>query len=253
MHILISNDDGIFANGIRALVKAAVDAGHRVTVFAPDSQRSAASHALTLTRPLHAEPVEYDDGVRAYAVDGAPADCVRLGLYLTRNDPVDCVLSGINNGSNRGAAIVYSGTVAAAMEGSLCEVPAVAVSLCGHQDCGYADAARLGVKTMEWAMAHPLPRGEIYNLNVPHDVQVRGIKSATVSNEYMFPPMYREMPDGGYLLYDEALPCPDSSADSDLMVTHAGYASLSIISWNMLANTPMPDLGTLNEGLDSRE
>lgn len=246
MHILISNDDGIFANGIRALAKAAAAAGHRVTVFAPDSQRSAASHALTIARTLHAVPVEFGDGIPAYAVDGVPADCVRLGLYLTRNDPVDCVLSGINNGSNRGAAILYSGTVAAAMEASICEVPAVAVSLCSHADRGYEAAARLGVKTMEWAMNHPLPRGEIYNLNVPFDMEIRGIKSATVSCEFMFPPKYREMPDGGYLLSDEDLPAPESGADSDLKVTEAGYASLSVITWNMLSNTPMPDLGELN-------
>ena len=105
MHILIANDDGIFAPGIKALVQAACAAGHRVTVFAPDTQRSAASHAFTLKKPLHAYPVEFD-GVSAFKVDGTPADCVRLGLYLTRNDPVDCVLTGINNGSNRGAAIL---------------------------------------------------------------------------------------------------------------------------------------------------
>lgn len=246
MHILISNDDGIFANGIRALVRAAVQAGHRVTVFAPDSQRSAASHALTMTRALHASPVEYEGGVRAFQVDGAPADCVRLGLYLTKDDPVDCVLSGINNGSNRGAAIVYSGTVAAAMEAALCNVPAVAVSLCGHEDRGYEEAARLGVKTLEWALFHPLPRGEIYNLNVPYGVETKGICSATVSNEFMFPPMYRKMADGGYMLSDEDCDCPESAPDSDLLITRAGYASLSIISWNMLANTPMPALNDLN-------
>lgn len=249
MHILISNDDGIFANGIRTLVKAAVDAGHRVTVFAPDSQRSAASHGLTMIRPLHAEIAEYDCGVKAYAVDGTPADCVRLGLYILRDDPVDCVLSGINNGSNRGAAIVYSGTVAAAMEASLCGVPAVAVSLCGHDDTGYETAARLGVQTLQWAMEHPLPRGELYNLNVPYAMPVKGVRSATVSNEFMFPPKYRELPDGSYLLSDEDQACPESAPDSDLLVTREGYASLSIISWNMLANTPMPNLDGLNAKL----
>lgn len=105
MHILIANDDGIFAPGIRALTAEAVRAGHRVSVFAPDSQRSAASHAITVSRPLHAAPVEYG-GVSAWSVDGTPADCVRLGLYLLRDDAPDCVLTGINNGANRGAAIL---------------------------------------------------------------------------------------------------------------------------------------------------
>lgn len=249
MHILIANDDGIFANGIRALVNAAVAAGHRVTVFAPDSQRSAASHAFTLSKPLHAVPVEYG-GIPAYSVDGTPADCVRLGLYLTRNDPVDCVLTGVNNGSNRGAAILYSGTVGAALEGSLCGVPAVAVSLCTFLDRGFEQAAELGIRTLEWAMEHPLPRGEVYNLNVPCGVEVKGVRSATISNEFIFPALYDELPDGSYRLRDGDESLPETDENSDLNVTNAGYASLSIISWNMLANTPMPDLTGLNEGFE---
>lgn len=249
MHILISNDDGIFADGIRALVKEAIRAGHRVTVFAPDSQRSAASHSLSIARPLCAQSVEYEDGVQAYSVNGTPADCVRLGLFLTQDDPVDFVLSGINNGSNRGAAIVYSGTVGAAMEAALCEVPAVAVSLCGHDCSDYTEAARLGVKTMEWAVNHPLPRGEVYNLNVPGNVYGCSIRSATVSNDYMAAPMYEQTAQG-YVLVDRGMPIPESSADSDLMITKAGDASLSIISWNMLSSTSMPDLVDLNREVD---
>ena len=246
MHILISNDDGIFAPGIRALAKAAKAAGHRVTISAPDSQRSAASHGLAIGKPLHANPVEYDDGISAWAVDGTPADCVRLGLYLTREDPVDCVLSGVNNGANRGAAILYSGTVAAAMEASLCAVPGIAVSLCSFKNEGFEEAARLGVKTAEWAMEHPLPRGEIYNLNVPRRDEVLGIRSATVSYEFIVDPLYTLQEDGSYMLADSDLPEMESAPDSDTNLTRAGYASLSILTWNMLANTAMPNLDQLN-------
>lgn len=246
MHILIANDDGIFAPGIRALANAAVQAGHRVTIFAPDSQRSAASHGLAIGKPLRVQPVEYDGGIPAYAVDGTPADCVRLGLYLTREDPVDCVLSGVNNGANRGAAILYSGTVAAAMEASLCGTPGVAVSLCSFRNEGFDEAARLGVKTAEWAMEHPLPRGEIYNLNVPRRDEVLGIRSATVSNEFIVPAMYTLQEDGSYVLCDDDVPMIPSAADSDFNLTRAGYASLSILTWNMLAATPMPELNELN-------
>ena len=182
MHVLIANDDGIFAPGIRALAKAAAAAGHRVTVFAPDEQRSAAGHSFSITKPLHAKPVDYD-GIRAFSVDGTPADCARLGLYLLKDDPVDFVLAGINKGANRGAAILYSGTVGAAMEASLCGVPGLAVSLCSHLDRDYEEAAALGVRAMEWAVHHPLPRGEIYNLNVPFGVKIRGVRSASISNE----------------------------------------------------------------------
>ena len=244
MHVLIANDDGIFAPGIRALAKAAAAAGHRVTVFAPDSQRSAAGHSFSITRPLHARPVEYG-GIRAFSVDGTPADCARLGLYLLKDDPVDFVLAGINNGANRGAAILYSGTVGAAMEASLCGVPGLAVSLCSHLDRDYEEAAALGVRAMEWAVHHPLPRGEIYNLNVPFGVKIRGVRSASISNEYIFPPDYVPDGAGGYVPGQEQDALPETDPNSDLNLTNAGYASMSVLTWKLLSDTPMPDLSDL--------
>ena len=249
MHVLIANDDGIFAPGIRALAKAAAAAGHRVTVFAPDSQRSAAGHSFSITKPLHAKPVDYD-GIRAFSVDGTPADCTRLGLYLLRDDPVDFVLAGINNGANRGAAILYSGTVGAAMEASLCGVPGLAVSLCSHLDRDYEEAAALGVRAMEWAVHHPLPRGEIYNLNVPYGVKIRGVRSASISNEYIFPPDYQPDGAGGYVLGQEQDALPETDVNSDLNLTNTGYASMSVLTWKLLSDTPMPDLSDLAPELE---
>ena len=249
MHVLIANDDGIFAPGIRALAKAAAAAGHRVTVFAPDEQRSAAGHSFSITKPLHAKPVEYD-GIRAFSVDGTPADCARLGLYLLKDDPVDFVLAGINNGANRGAAILYSGTVGAAMEASLCGVPGLAVSLCSHLDRDYEEAAALGVRAMEWAVHHPLPRGEIYNLNVPFGVKIRGVRSASISNEYIFPPDYLPDGAGGYVLAEEQDALPETDPNSDLNLTNAGYASMQVLTWKLLSDTPMPDLSDLAPELE---
>ena len=249
MHVLIANDDGIFAPGIRALAKAAAAAGHRVTVFAPDEQRSAAGHSFSITKPLHAKPVDYD-GIRAFSVDGTPADCARLGLYLLKDDPVDFVLAGINKGANRGAAILYSGTVGAAMEASLCGVPGLAVSLCSHLDRDYEEAAALGVRAMEWAVHHPLPRGEIYNLNVPYGVKIRGVRSASISNEYIFPPDYQPDGAGGYVLGQEQDALPETDENSDLNLTNAGYASMSVLTWKLLSDTPMPDLSDLAPELE---
>ena len=249
MHVLIANDDGIFAPGIRALAKAAAAAGHRVTVFAPDEQRSAAGHSFSITKPLHAKPVEYG-GIRAFSVDGTPADCARLGLYLLKDDPVDFVLAGINKGANRGAAILYSGTVGAAMEASLCGVPGLAVSLCSHLDRDYEEAAALGVRAMEWAVHHPLPRGEIYNLNVPYGVKIRGVRSASISNEYIFPPDYLPDGAGGYVLAEEQDALPETDPNSDLNLTNAGYASMQVLTWKLLSDTPMPDLSDLAPELE---
>ena len=245
MHIMLTNDDGIFAPGLRELSKAAAAAGHRVTIFAPDSQRSAASHAISLTQPLKIERVPFD-GIAAYSVSGTPADCAKLGLYLLRGDLPDIVLSGINKGSNRGAAILYSGTVGAAQEASISGVPGVAVSLCAFRDDGYEYAAQLGVRTAEWALRNPLPRGEIYNLNVPYGVKPLGVRAATVSNEYIFDPIYTETPEGSVMETGENV-LPELDENSDYSLTHAGYAALSIIGWNRISAAKLGDFSELNE------
>lgn len=248
MHILISNDDGIFAPGIRALAKAAVDAGHKVTVFAPDTQRSAASHSISLSRPVKVCPVEYDFGIPAYSVDGSPADCVRVGVYLCaeKGEPADCVLSGVNKGANRGAAILYSGTVSAAMEGSLCGVPGVAVSLCHYTSEEFAAAAALGVKTAEWAVKRPLPRGEIYNLNVPCREEILGVRAASVSHEFIGNPKYSLLEEGLYMVANtpDVLPAKE---DGDMELTRAGYATISVLTWNLQAQTAVPDVSELED------
>ncbi len=246
MHILISNDDGIFAPGIKALVKAARAAGHEVSVFAPDTQRSAASHSISLNRPLKVLPVEYEGNVPAWSVDGSPADCVRVGVFLLKEQgrPADCVLSGVNKGANRGAAILYSGTVSAAMEGSLCGVPAVAVSLCHYTSEEFETSASLGVQTAEWAMSHPLPRGEIYNLNVPCRDEILDIRAASVSHEFIGDPAYTQLEDGTYFVKNtpDVLPAKE---DGDMELTRAGYATLSVLTWNLQASTPVPPLDDL--------
>lgn len=247
MHILISNDDGIFAPGIRALAKAAIAAGHEVSVFAPDTQRSAASHSISLNRPLKVLPVEFGENVPAWSVDGSPADCVRVGIYLLKEQgkPADCVLSGVNKGANRGAAILYSGTVSAAMEGSLCGVPAVAASLCHYTSEDFEASAKLGVQVAEWAMNHPLPRGEIYNLNVPCREEILGIRPASVSHEFIGDPAYKRLEDGTYFVENTPDVLP-AKADGDMELTRAGYATLSVLTWNLQADTPVPALDGLH-------
>lgn len=131
MHILLVNDDGIGAVGIMALLEAAVRRGHTVTMAAPAAQQSAASHRITLTEPIFMQPYETGlPGVEAFAIKGTPADCVRVALRggLLRQRP-DVVISGINNGHNAGMAVHYSGTVGAALEGSMEGYRAIAASI----------------------------------------------------------------------------------------------------------------------------
>ena len=130
MHIFLVNDDGIGAKGIMALMDAAADRGHQVTMCAPRYQQSAASHRFTLMEPVYA--AEYAlgrPGCRGFSIAGTPADCVRVGLQHLIDRPMDMVVSGINNGYNAGIAVHYSGTVGAAMEGAFHHLPAIAASI----------------------------------------------------------------------------------------------------------------------------
>ncbi len=164
MHIMVTNDDGIHAPGILALASAMGELGE-VTVVAPDQERSAVSHALTLNSPLRV--FELRDGF--YAVDGTPTDCVNMGIHSLLPFRPDMVVSGINHGANLGDDVTYSGTVAAAIEATLMGIPAIAVSLATLERTGHFDvAARVAVRVVRQVMANGLPRDTFLNVNVPN-------------------------------------------------------------------------------------
>ncbi len=131
MRLLISNDDGVFAEGIQCLANTLAIAGHQVTVVCPDRERSATGHGLTLHDPIRAEPVTgiFEESIKVWACSGTPADCVKLALGALVNHKPDFVLAGINHGPNLGTDVLCSGTVSAAMEGLLEKIPSMALSL----------------------------------------------------------------------------------------------------------------------------
>lgn len=167
MLILVTNDDGVRSSGIRALAEALRPLG-RVVVVAPDRNRSAVGHALTLEHPLRAEEIKPD----VFAVDGTPTDCVNLGIHGLIQATPDLVVSGINRGSNLGDDITYSGTVCAAMEASLMGLPAIAISLdCDQfQQPGLATAANFARKIAAQVLQIGLPPDTFLNVNVPHGI-----------------------------------------------------------------------------------
>lgn len=169
LRILISNDDGVFAEGIRTLANAALARGHQVSVVCPDQERSATGHGLTLQTPIRAERADelFDDGVQAWACSGTPSDCVKLALFSLLDEWPDLVLSGINHGPNLGTDILYSGTVSAAMEGTIEGLPALAVSSADFQWRQFAAAARLALDVAEGMLAEGWPDNMLLNLNVP--------------------------------------------------------------------------------------
>jgi len=182
MLILLSNDDGYFANGLIALRKFLSKYAHVVTV-APDRDRSGASHSLTVTRPLRVKRIEKD----YYAVDGTPTDAVMIAVYRLLKRKPDLVVSGINCGANMGEDVTYSGTVAAAMEGALFGIPSIAVSLTGmgrsnHLDQReYLKAAKFTYKVIKQAEKKKLPEGVLLNINVPMGPDV-DIKNYAITN-----------------------------------------------------------------------
>jgi 5'-nucleotidase len=164
MKMLVTNDDGIAAPGIKALAEALKELGD-VTVVAPDRERSAVGHSLTLHSPLRV--FELRDGW--YAVDGTPTDCVNMGIHSLLPYKPDLVVSGINHGGNMGDDITYSGTVAAAMEANLMGIPALAVSLATFGPTGhFSDAARVAVHVVREILRQGLPIDTFLNLNVPN-------------------------------------------------------------------------------------
>ena len=168
--ILISNDDGFYSEGIKILAKKLKTLGTVVTV-APDQERSAASHSLTLHRPLRAKKMKPD----VYAVDGTPTDCITLGVKELLPRVPDLIVSGINRGANLGDDVHYSGTVSAAVEGGLMGIPSVAVSLMGRDDFHFETAAHFALRLIKKVLKEGLPPGVILNVNIPN-VPLKQIK-----------------------------------------------------------------------------
>jgi 5'-nucleotidase len=169
MNLLICNDDGVFALGIRTLANTLAAAGHQVTVVCPDRERSATGHGLTLHDPIRAERVEsvFHPSIKAWASSGTPADCVKLALGALLDSPPDMVLSGINHGANLGTDVLYSGTVSAAMEGVIEGIPSIALSLTSFSSHQFQPAADFAQILVAHLADHPLPQATLLNVNVP--------------------------------------------------------------------------------------
>ncbi len=180
--MLISNDDGIHAMGMRTLVAELADAGFDVTVVAPDRERSATGHALTLHQPLRAETLKLGDST-AYAISGTPSDCIKIAMNSLLDFQPDFLISGINHGPNLGNDIIYSGTVSAAMEGAIHGLPSMAVSLFnGHRpNADFAIGARFIKQFLPTAHSLKLPNNTILNVNLPAG-DIQGVRMTTLSH-----------------------------------------------------------------------
>jgi len=176
--ILITNDDGIYAEGLFAL-KSALESVGRVIVVSPDRPRSASGHSITLHKPLRLNKVRLPDGTYGYSSNGTPSDCVSLGVLDVVGEKVDLVVSGINWGPNLGWDLTYSGTVSAAMEGAIMGIPSFAVSVASYEEgISFEYAARFSAFLAKLLLTHELPPDTLLNVNVPNlpADQIRGIE-----------------------------------------------------------------------------
>lgn len=182
LKILITNDDGIYAEGIYKLACALERIGD-VFVVAPNRQRSATGHAITMHEPIRAEKIKFfDKDFDAWSISGTPADCVKLGIQALMKEKPDIVFSGINNGPNLGTDVLYSGTVSAAMEGAILGYSAVAVSLAAFEHLHYDYASEFCGLLAEKIVQDPLPPDTLLNVNIPNckKQDLKGVKATTL-------------------------------------------------------------------------
>lgn len=241
MRILVSNDDGVHAEGIHALSEALAACGE-VIVVAPDRNRSGASHSLTLEVPLRVTRIA-ETGY--HAVKGTPTDCVHLAVNeLVRPEP-DMVVAGINHGANLGDDVIYSGTVAAATEGRHLGFPSLAISLVGKTH--FATAAHYAALLVKGMMVHPLPADQILNVNVP-DLpldQIKGIRVTRLGNRHRAESVICTEDPRGQPIYWIGPPGSqqDAGEGTDFAAIEQGYVSITPLTIDMTAYSSLAGLG----------
>ncbi|HEV8675333.1 MAG TPA: 5'/3'-nucleotidase SurE [Methylomirabilota bacterium] len=223
-NILVSNDDGIHAPGLTALATALAAVG-QVYVVAPDRERSAIGHALTLHRPLRVDSL----GPRRFAVNGTPTDCVNLGILGILPVSPDVVVAGVNEGSNLGDDVTYSGTVSAAMEGTLLGVPALAVSLVeAGEGADYGPAARAAAELTRLLLRDRESGVRLLNVNVPRG-EPRGLRLTRLGRRVYSEKVTEQRDPRGKVHYwiGAGPPAWEAGEDTDFATVRAGYISVT--------------------------
>ena len=226
MRILLSNDDGYFAPGLVHLAQALMPLAE-VSVVAPERDRSGASNSLTLTQPLHVQKA--DNGF--YYVDGTPTDCVHLAITGLLEQEPDIVIAGINHGANLGDDVIYSGTVAAAMEGRFLGLPAIAVSLARRNGTHFETAAHVVLRLLEKLKRETLPADTILNVNVP-DIPIErlaGFEATRLGHRHKAEPVVRTSDPHGNPVYWVGAPGPEADAGpgTDFYALRNGFVSIT--------------------------
>jgi len=243
MNILITNDDGINSPGIYSLVKQFINEGN-IIVSAPDRQRSASSHSITMHSPISAKKYNFHDlNCEAYSVSGTPVDCVKLGCEKLANNKIDIVLSGINDGANLGDDVIYSGTVSAAIEGAMLGIPSMAISLLSSEgtERDYSIAAKYAYIVYKKFLSSGFTSGTILNMNVPScsESQIKGIIATSLGNrKYKNNYEERKDPRGNtyYWLAGDIVKTENGST-TDIYAVENNYVSVTPMHFELTKNS----------------
>jgi 5'-nucleotidase len=236
LKILVSNDDGIDSAGIFALVEKLKELGE-VTVVAPLKEQSAIGHAITMQVPLRVIKYYKNGGFFGYAVDGTPADCVKMGIKNIMKTPPDVVVSGINHGSNTAINIIYSGTVSAAREAAIMDIPSIAISVANHSAKDFRFAARVAKMIAAKTAGKDLPVGTLLNVNVPDipEDQIAGIL-LTRQGKSKWDDMYEQRKDPygrDYYWLTGNLMEVDTEIETDQAAIRKNYVSVTPIHFDL--------------------
>lgn len=240
MRILLVNDDGIFAPGIRSLQAAFKAAGHEVIMVAPDSERSAASHSITLRKDIVARQIAENE----WAISGTPVDCVVIALQRIIKEKVDIVISGINAGQNMGEDVLYSGTVGAAVEASMFGYKAIALSINAYKDQLYDSATRWFMQMVEDGIFELAEPKEVLNINFPNlpFEEIKGIRVVRTGHRkyYNFITIKEEYEDGFSYRIGGDLPAWDFEPGTDSHAVNDGYIAISPLGFALSKEAAFP-------------
>lgn len=244
--ILVTNDDGISAKGIRSLTEAMKEFGE-VVIVAPDSPQSGMGHAITINDPLRLYPSDLFGDLKAFSCSGTPVDCVKLGIYEVLHRKPDLIVSGVNHGANTSTNVLYSGTMSAAVEGAMEGIPSVGFSLCSFDhEADFNGAISIVKKVVEKVLRNGMPKGICLNVNVPElkENELKGVKVCRQAHAYWedsFDKRLDQFNKPYYWLTGEFTD-QDKSEFTDLYWIDRGYATLVPTQFDMTAYEAMKEL-----------
>ena len=246
MRFLLTNDDGIYANGLSVLYRE-LSKDAECLIVAPEAEQSAVGHAITLSRPLMVRQARKNGNFLGYAVTGTPADCVKIGIKELSDKPVDLVVSGINLGANVGINVIYSGTVSAATEGAIMGVPSFAISLDTLREADFSFAARFARKMAHFILENNPSKNIPLNVNIPAipEEEIKGIVVAKQGKTRLMESFERRVTPRDnvyYWLAGETRLSKTEEADSDACALSRGMISITPIHYDMTRHDILTDV-----------